>query len=218
MCEGRHPKPPHEVVGPVAPLTMAAWPHWCRRADVAQAVQMPAMKVAPLLDDPQAMQIIEVIGDDIEPLAETVVVDGTMAVRQCKLDEACEVSSDDASNDDAGAWQITDSEEEDRRGQRSPSPIPREGAEANCSEGSSQIRFVSHFSVGAPFSGTAHRGQVQAARGRQPGAEVSPRAQLPHQGFDDSQFDSQFDGGAWTLQCEHEGLAAESEDPYATPP
>ena len=221
MCEGRHPKPPHEVVGPVAPLTMAAWPLWSSRADAAKAVQMPAMKVAPLLDDLQAMQAIEVIGDDVEPQAETVVLDGPDAggvwqgiaptlqgknsssrfplpvpARRGKsdLEEVIAVASDDASSE---AWQVDDSEVEDRRGQPSPSPILLDDAEAraDCTDGSAQVLFVSHFSVGAPLPGTAHRSQVQAARGEQPGAEA-----VLHHDLDNSQFD----GWARSLQCEQE--------------
>ena len=49
LCQGRHPKPPHHEVGQVRPLQLEAWPHWCRRADAQQAVEMPARSVAPLL-------------------------------------------------------------------------------------------------------------------------------------------------------------------------
>ena len=133
------------------------------------AVQMPAMKVAPLLDDPQAIQVMEVIGDDIEPHAEATILEGTMAGyrKQCDVGEIFAVSSDEASNDEVDVWQVTDSEADERRGQLGPSPIPRGGM------------FVSHFDVGAPLSGTAHRGQVQAVCEGQPGAGGHPRAQVP---------------------------------------
>ena len=77
-------------------------------------MQMPARKVAPLLDDPQAMQVIEVIDDDIEPLAEAVVLDDTKAfyVRQCesKVEEILTVISKEASEGEEGGWQVTGNE------------------------------------------------------------------------------------------------------------
>ena len=170
---------------------------------------MQAMKLAPLLDDTQAMQIIEVIGDDIEPQAESIVLDDTRACYgrqgERKLEEVSVVFSDEANNE---KWQVIDIDDGGMRG-----PHVEAEARASCNEGSSQVKFVSSFSVGAPLSGTAHRGQGQAAaHGGQLGAEVAPRAQLAQHGLDDSQFDG------WSLQCEQEGFAAESEDPFATPP
>ena len=76
LCEGRHPLPPHDFVGEVRPLQLAVWPRWCRRAEAARAVEMPAARVAPLLDDERALEVIEVdTDDDLEPLAETLVLD-----------------------------------------------------------------------------------------------------------------------------------------------
>ena len=90
--------------------------------------------------------------------------------------------------DDKGEGQVSD----DMQGPRA----------VECSVGSCQAKFVAHFSVGAPLSGTVHRGQLHGAQEGHPGAEVEPQAPMQH-GFDDSQFD---------------GFAAESEDPFATPP
>ena len=151
------------------------------------------------------MQIIEVIGDDIEPHAESIILDDTRAsyARQGKekLEEVSVVLCDETDNEEG---QVIDSGEDDMRG-------PRVEAEASCNDGSSQIKFVSSFSVSAPLSGTAHRGQVQAAHRGQLGADVVP-PQLAKHGLDDSQFDG------WSMQCEQECFAAESEDPFATPP
>ena len=76
MCLGRHPLPPHQFLGEAIPLRLAVWPHWCRREEVALAVEMPAFQVAPLLEE-RAQVIIEVLSDDsdVEALAETVLLE-----------------------------------------------------------------------------------------------------------------------------------------------
>ena len=76
LCLGRHPLAPHDFIGESKPLRLAAWPQWCRREEVALAVEMPASRVAPLLEE-RAQEIIEVLSDDsdVEALAETVLLE-----------------------------------------------------------------------------------------------------------------------------------------------
>ena len=54
--------PPHELVGEVRPLRLEAWPRWCRKGEAADAVVMPALQVAPLLDE-NALAVVEVSDD-----------------------------------------------------------------------------------------------------------------------------------------------------------
>ena len=69
LCQGRHPKPPHQEVGLVRPLQLDAWPQWCRRADAEQAIQVAAKVLAPLVPE-LGLEVVEVVDDDgIEPLA-----------------------------------------------------------------------------------------------------------------------------------------------------
>ena len=74
MCQGRHPKPPHQEVGPVRPLQLDAWPQWCRRADADQAIQVVAKVVAPLLPE-EGLEVVEEEDDEVEFLAESIILD-----------------------------------------------------------------------------------------------------------------------------------------------
>ena len=76
LCQGRHPLPPHSFLGQARPLRLAAWPHWCRREEVALAAELRASQVAPLLEE-RAQEIIEVLSDDsdVEALAETLLLE-----------------------------------------------------------------------------------------------------------------------------------------------
>ena len=68
--------PPHDFLGQARPLRLSAWPHWCRKEEVALAAELSASQIAPLLEE-RAQEIIEVMSDDsdMECIAETLLLE-----------------------------------------------------------------------------------------------------------------------------------------------